>query len=77
MGAKRLPETDGLLREFGARVREIRQEQGLTQVELAEISGLHRVTVAKIETGQLDVQLSTVHRLAGGMGLPVSELLRS
>lgn len=77
MGAKRLPATDDLLLEFGARVRELRRAQGLTQVGLAEISGLNRVTIAKIETGQLDVQLSTLDRLAAGLDLPVSDLLCS
>lgn len=75
MGAKRLPETDALLRDFGARVRELRRAQGLTQVGLAEASGVNRVTVAKIETGGLDAQLSTVHRIAEGLGLSVSALL--
>lgn len=36
-------------------VKRIRQQVGLTQVELAESLGVHRVTVAKWETGALPV----------------------
>lgn len=44
---------DGIwtLATSGASIRGVRQEAGLTQLELAKRAGLSRVTLIKIETG--------------------------
>lgn len=46
-----------------------RKAAGLTQAQLAERSGLSRMTVQRQEGGQLDPRLSTLHEMARTLGL--------
>jgi transcriptional regulator with XRE-family HTH domain len=39
--------------EIGKEVKGLRKEQGITQEELAKLAGLSRVTLGKIEQGQM------------------------
>ena len=41
------------LHEIGARIRSLRKEKGLTQEQLANIAGISRVTLGKLERGQV------------------------
>ena len=60
---------------IGDRLRRARREQGMTQEELAERSGLSRELIAKIEQGRRQsVRLTTLTRLAQALDLPLSEL---
>jgi len=45
-----------------------RKEKGLTQAELKDISGVNQPTIAKIESGKVDPQLSTLMRLLTPLG---------
>ena len=50
-------------RTFSERVKRLRAAQGLTQAQLADLAGLHRVYVAKLECGQKDnPRLGTLKR---------------
>jgi transcriptional regulator with XRE-family HTH domain len=42
---------------------------------LASASGLHRTEISLLERGVRDVRLSTIVRLARGLGIPPAELL--
>jgi transcriptional regulator with XRE-family HTH domain len=71
---KRSLEDQELLREFGARVRALREAAGMSQEELAARSGLHTTYVSGIERGQRNLGLLNVHRVADGLGVPVTRL---
>jgi transcriptional regulator with XRE-family HTH domain len=60
--------------EFGRRVRELRQAQGLSQERLAEIAELHRTYVSSLERGQRNVSLENIHALARALGVAPREL---
>ena len=53
-----------LLRELGAR----REELGLTQTAVAAVMGTSQSAVARLESGDGDVKLSTVERYAAAVG---------
>lgn len=59
---------------FGQRVRQLRQEAGLSQAELAEASGIDRAALSKIETGKRDLGVSRVAQLAAALGIDPSRL---
>ena len=66
-----------LLAQFGARVRVLRRERGLSQEELADRANLHRTYVGSIERGERNVALLNIKRLADALSVPIEELVSS
>ena len=57
------------------RLREVREEVGFTQEELAEKSGVSRVTISLIESGRTNsVKTDTLVKLADALGKNVGSL---
>jgi transcriptional regulator with XRE-family HTH domain len=71
-----------LAEEFGRRVRLYREalpdEDGrkVSQERLAERCGLHRTYVGHIERGEVDPALYSIVKIAAGLGIDPSELVR-
>jgi transcriptional regulator with XRE-family HTH domain len=62
------------LRAFGARVRALREEAGLTQEKLAEAAGVHRAETGFVERAEREVGITLAWRLADGLDRPLSDL---
>jgi transcriptional regulator with XRE-family HTH domain len=60
---------------FGANLRRSRRAAGLTQEALWDSSGVNMTEISRLENGQKDPQLTTIVRLATGLGIPAGELL--
>lgn len=60
---------------FGERLREIRKKRGVTQVELADLTGLPQSHVSAMERGAILPNLLTLLRLAKALGCKTSELV--
>jgi len=69
--------TRTLDREFGKRVRKLRQERGLTQEALAEKSALSVDAVRRVEHGAFSPTLKTIRKLALGLSVSLQTLFRS
>lgn len=61
-------------RAFGARVRALREEQGMSQEALAHAAGLDRSYMGGVERGQRNVSLDNIYRIAGALGVPAATL---
>ena len=60
------------------RVKELREEAGLTQDELAKMSGISRTMISQLETEQKsDCKVSTLFAIAEVLHKPVSEIFLS
>lgn len=60
------------------RLREIRELQGLSQQELADKSGVSRVTISNIERGAApDLKYTTMDRISQAVNLPISKYQES
>ena len=57
----------------GRRVRELRQNAGISQEELAARAQLHRNYVGSVERGERDVGLTAISRLAGALGVSLAD----
>jgi putative transcriptional regulator len=57
------------------RVKDYRERQGLTQVELAEKAGVRRATVSDYERGRLRIDLATLEKLANALGVDAAMLI--
>lgn len=55
---------------IGQQIRKARDEQGLTQVELAAKAGVSRPTVARIELG-VAISIATLEKIVEALGLTV------
>jgi XRE family transcriptional regulator of biofilm formation len=62
--------------QLGDRVKQLRDARGLTQADLAEQTGLHRVYLTQLEAGvKTNPQLDTLRRLAKALGVTVGALV--
>lgn len=62
---------------FGASVRKLRFQLGLSQEELAERAALHRTYIAGIEGGGRNLTLRSIAKLAHALRVPTAALLLS
>ena len=63
------------LKQFGLRIRQLREQQGISQEALADAAGLHRTHISLIERGQRDIRLSTIEKLAKALGAQPQDLM--
>lgn len=61
---------------LGARVRSLREGMNLSLRDLAERSGVSAPMLSQVERGETSPTLQTAHRIAGGLELRLSQLLR-
>lgn len=62
---------------FGLQVKRYRKKKGISQEELASISGLHRTYIGSIERGERNVSLNNVEKIAISLGVVVIDLLKN
>jgi transcriptional regulator with XRE-family HTH domain len=60
----------------GKNIRANRRRLKLTQEALAERADMHTVEVGRAERGVRDLRISTIVKLARGLGVPAGELLQ-
>ncbi|MDA8428110.1 MAG: helix-turn-helix transcriptional regulator [Geobacteraceae bacterium] len=56
-------------------LRHLRNQKGISQEDLAELSGIHRTYVGSVERGERNVTLSSLEMLASALGVSVIQLL--
>ena len=60
---------------LGGRIREMRTREGMSQAELASGTGIGRVTLVRLESGEQSPRYETLVAIAQALGRPVAELL--
>ena len=63
---------EDLTRRFGALVRQLRLEKGMSQERLAELCGLHRNYIGAIERAERTPSIVTADKLARALGNTLS-----
>lgn len=64
-----------LISQFGKRIRQLRTERGLSQEQLAELTGFHRTYIGMVERGERNISLSNIGVFAKTFKMTESELL--
>ena len=59
---------------FGQRVRERREEQGLSQRKLALMIGMDNTYLGRIEAGRCNLSIDTMSRIASALDIEIREL---
>lgn len=52
---------------IGLQIAEARKKRGLTQAQLAELAGIDRANIGKIETGKYNVSIDILSRVCNAM----------
>ncbi len=58
---------------FARRVRELRQERGWSQDDLADEAGLHRTYIGTVERAEQSITLDSVEKIAKAFKVPIKE----
>lgn len=67
--------TKGLLRNIAEEVRVRRKSKDLSQEALADLAGVHRNVVYRLESGKYNPTVLTLHAVAVKLDVPLHELL--
>ncbi len=63
-----------ILIKFGKRVRQLRDERGISQEKLGELAKVHRTYVGMIERGEKNITLGNIEKLAKALKVSVTDL---
>jgi transcriptional regulator with XRE-family HTH domain len=63
-----------LLLKFGKKVREIRQQKGLSQEQLAHIANVHRTYIGMIERAEKNITLINIYKIAKALEVEITDL---
>ncbi|HMI86656.1 MAG TPA: helix-turn-helix domain-containing protein [Polyangiaceae bacterium] len=66
---------DELAGRLGRNIKQLRQTRGLTQTQMAKLSGLPRATWANLESGAANPTLAVLHRVALALQVSIEELI--
>lgn len=69
-----MPRRDDPQIGLGKAIRAYRQEKGLSQERLGELSDIHPTWISHIESGRINPTWGNVRRIANGLSLPLHEL---
>ena len=61
---------------LGRRISGIREKRGLSQIQLADISGIGRAHLSQIENGAVSARIDTLYAIAQALDLKLEELFR-
>lgn len=71
-----MSDTANIYLEIGRAIRTRRKQLSMTQRDVAEIAGLQRQTISRVEAGNEAVTFATVVRIAAVVGLELRVLPR-
>ena len=60
-------------KQFGARMRALRNQRGLSQEELAFFCNLDRTYIGSVERGERNISLVNIHTIAAALGVSPRE----
>lgn len=62
------------MKTLGKNIRYYRKEKGYTQEQLAEITGISKMSIRRYETGERQPKIETVQKIADGLGVDIFRL---
>ncbi|MEU8205561.1 helix-turn-helix transcriptional regulator [Streptosporangium sp. NPDC049046] len=74
MPAPITPRLAELRRQFGLRLRDVRESQGLSQERLGELAEVDRKTINRIENGMYSPRLDNIFQIADALDISIKEL---
>ncbi len=63
-----------VLIKFGKRIKQLREERGISQEKLGELAKVHRTYVGMIERGEKNITLSNIYKFSKSLGVNIRDL---
>ena len=63
-----------IAKSIGKRIRNYRNNLGLSQEKLAELSGCHPTYIGQIERGEKNATLESIDKISAALNIPLSKL---
>lgn len=63
-----------ICKEFGKNVKKYRKALGISQEELADLSGLHRTYISNVERGLRSISLGNIQKIANALKIEIYKL---
>lgn len=60
----------------GKRVKELRNNLGISQEELADLAGLDRTYITSVECGKRNISIVNIEKLANALNITLSEFFK-
>lgn len=64
-----------LLKQIGSRIKQIREEKGITQQELASLCNFEKSNMSRIESGGTNMTVYTLHKIATALEVNLADLM--
>lgn len=66
-----------ITQEFGLRLKELRNQEKISQEKFALKIGMDRTYYASVEAGKRNISLKNIKKIADGFGISLSELFNN
>lgn len=66
-----------VVNDFANRIKELRQQQGLSQEKFALKIDMDRTYYASVEAGKRNVSIKNIKKIADGFGVSLEELFKN
>lgn len=67
---------DKLLKALGVRFKMLREQTGMSNREFADRAGIGHAQIHRIDTGQVNVSISTLSAIVNQLGITLSDLFQ-
>lgn len=64
-------------KRLGDQLKIVRLKKGLTQEQLAELSGLHRTYIGSVERGERNITVKNLYKILLAMNCSLSDFFKS
>lgn len=64
-----------LLKQIGSRIKQKREEKGITQQELASLCNFEKSNMSRIESGGTNMTVHTLHKIATALEVNLADLM--
>ncbi len=65
---------NGICKQFGKKIRELRLEKKWSQERLAEVTEFHRTYIGMVERGERNPSLKSIERFAKAFEIKINQL---
>ena len=72
-----MPEADDILADIGQCIRQVRDDLGMSQEDLEELSGVNISDISLIENGKRNATVLTLQKLADALGVSLARFMAS